>query len=463
MIEDGDRQSNATLLLIAYDFPPHGGGGVQRPAKLCKYLTENGWRIFVLTASRCEGIIDPLLDPGKVSIKRAQAPTFSYSGAFASNIRKKAVAFKHRVIGIASHIFRLQPKRTSDGELIGDASLGLLNIKLGWLPKASIEGYKLLRKSDVDIICATLPPATTAFVGLLLHFLFHKPLVIDYRDPWTLYPDWLFDENGQERKDLWTRMRLWVERRLENFILGKASGISFAGGPHLVDDFVTCFPSINKDKYYHVPNGFDSQDWQLIHSRNLGQREPFHLAFLGNFYGLHTPHFFLLGLRKFLDKTGIEANAFQVSFTGLFPDSSRNLVSKLHLSPYVKIASEVSYTSCLEKMLQANALLVTLPPLRPSRHWVPGKLYEYLVTSKPILAVVPEGAASDLVRASGRGLVVNPEDSEAIAEALERLVSGDCSIFRGSERNDFLVHFERRNLAKRFECLFDACLIQFNR
>ena len=37
------------VLLIAYYFPPCGMGGVQRAAKLAKYLPQYGWEVTVLT------------------------------------------------------------------------------------------------------------------------------------------------------------------------------------------------------------------------------------------------------------------------------------------------------------------------------------------------------------------------------------------------------------------------------
>jgi glycosyltransferase involved in cell wall biosynthesis len=52
-----------------------------------------------------------------------------------------------------------------------------------------------------------------------------------------------------------------------------------------------------------------------------------------------------------------------------------------------------------------------------------GKLYEYLAARRPILASVPpQGAAAELVRDAGAGVVVPPEDGEAIRAALTELI-----------------------------------------
>ncbi len=51
-----------------------------------------------------------------------------------------------------------------------------------------------------------------------------------------------------------------------------------------------------------------------------------------------------------------------------------------------------------------------------------GKVFEYLAAGRPILAVVPpDGAAAELIRDTGAGVVVSPDDVEGIAAALQEL------------------------------------------
>jgi hypothetical protein len=48
-----------------------------------------------------------------------------------------------------------------------------------------------------------------------------------------------------------------------------------------------------------------------------------------------------------------------------------------------------------------------------------GKVYEYIAAGRPILAVVPpDGAAAALLRETGAGVVVAPDDVEGIRAAL---------------------------------------------
>jgi glycosyltransferase involved in cell wall biosynthesis len=50
------------------------------------------------------------------------------------------------------------------------------------------------------------------------------------------------------------------------------------------------------------------------------------------------------------------------------------------------------------------------------------KVFEYLAAERPILAAVPpDGAAADLIRETGAGLVVAPDDVDGLRKALVRL------------------------------------------
>jgi glycosyltransferase involved in cell wall biosynthesis len=50
------------------------------------------------------------------------------------------------------------------------------------------------------------------------------------------------------------------------------------------------------------------------------------------------------------------------------------------------------------------------------------KVFEYLAAERPILAAVPtDGAAADLIRETGAGTVIAPDDVEGLRAAIESL------------------------------------------
>ena len=51
-----------------------------------------------------------------------------------------------------------------------------------------------------------------------------------------------------------------------------------------------------------------------------------------------------------------------------------------------------------------------------------GKVFEYLAAERPILAAVPpDGAAAELIRETGAGVVAAPDDVDALRDALAEL------------------------------------------
>ena len=71
----------------------------------------------------------------------------------------------------------------------------------------------------------------------------------------------------------------------------------------------------------------------------------------------------------------------------------------------------------------SEALLLLVPDAGGrGRGVLSGKVFEYIAAGRPILAVVPpDGAAADLVRETGSGVVVAPDDVDGIRAALVEL------------------------------------------
>jgi hypothetical protein len=81
---------------------------------------------------------------------------------------------------------------------------------------------------------------------------------------------------------------------------------------------------------------------------------------------------------------------------------------------------------------------------------VPGKLYEYFGTGRPILGLCPEGDARDWIARDPRSRVANPVDAADIAARLRELHamwrSGELS---SSTRAPWTEEFTRRSQAER--------------
>ena len=77
----------------------------------------------------------------------------------------------------------------------------------------------------------------------------------------------------------------------------------------------------------------------------------------------------------------------------------------------------------------APALLLLIPDAGGRGKGVlSGKVFEYIAAGRPVLAAVPpDGAAADLIRETGAGVVVAPDDVDGLRRALETVLTS-CGI-----------------------------------
>ena len=90
---------------------------------------------------------------------------------------------------------------------------------------------------------------------------------------------------------------------------------------------------------------------------------------------------------------------------------------------------------------------------------IPAKMFEYLALRRPLLALAPlDSEVAELVRQSGWGVVVAPDDVEGIADAMQRIYEEriDGTMARGAEA--FLRQFERSELTRKLGMLFDEAV-----
>jgi glycosyltransferase involved in cell wall biosynthesis len=159
-----------------------------------------------------------------------------------------------------------------------------------------------------------------------------------------------------------------------------------------------------------ISNGSDFEDFAGL-EYHRGDR--LRITHTGSFFGKRDPKPFLEALAS----SGVDAVA---RFVGGFRSADlewaeqRGVADRLELFPYVPRRRS------LELQRDSEALLLLIPEAGGrGRGVLSGKVFEYLAAERPILAVVPpDGAAAALLRDTGAGVVVAPDDIAGMREAL---------------------------------------------
>lgn len=92
--------------------------------------------------------------------------------------------------------------------------------------------------------------------------------------------------------------------------------------------------------------------------------------------------------------------------------------------------------------------VISLRNIEGFKTFIPSKMFEIMASKKPFVACV-DGEAKSILNKSGGGEVVTPEDSLALASALDRINSRSNTTLLGENGFNFVQHnYNRRILAK---------------
>jgi glycosyltransferase involved in cell wall biosynthesis len=391
------------VLVVAYQFPPVGGSGVQRTLKFVKYLPGFQWMPEVLTrrtgpmVQRDDTLMAEV--PDFVSVIRTPSLDLTaWPGKLA--LAGKFIAWKLLV---------------PDGEVL-------------WMRGALRAARGRLASGDVDAVYTTSYPYSDHLAGLRLKQEFpHVPWLADFRDEWTNNP-YLLDHPHPG----W-RMRR--EKAMEQSVLERADML-VTNSPGMKANFMRLYPGLDLENRMHViPNGYDPDDFDPADapvadpgsfakdSTISTVNERFVLTYTGALYGRRKPDLFLEALGRLVSEGRIGKDDFRVRLMGSYkPDLIRAMSDRSGLSGSILLEGYQPHADCLRAMSASDALLLLEGGGPGAEAFFTGKVFEYIRAGRPILAVVPQnGAAAGIVRDTGTGIVCDCGDVRAIMDGFMRL------------------------------------------
>ena len=364
-------------------FPPAGGGGVQRPLKLAQYLPALGVETHVLAPDDPKWVhSDPELRvPTQAWVHRAR-----YLGPRA---RKPAEELR-AADGLERAL--VQAQLTARRLLLPDASVT-------WNVTAIPAAIRIARREGIDVVITTSPPGSVHLVGAAVRRVTGTRWIADLRDPLVA---------NQHRRDDTTaaRARQAANEQVARLVARYADAISCVSEA-IADEVRGLDPH---GVVRTIANGCDFDDFAGLEYRRA---ERFRITHAGSFFGKRDPRPFLQAFH--------EANLDAVArFVGDFRSSDREWAETLDLGDRLELVGYLPRAESLRLQRDSEALLLLVPEAGGRGKGVlSGKVFEYLAAGRPILAVVPpEGAAAELVRETGSGVVVAPDDVDGIRAAL---------------------------------------------
>jgi len=434
------------VLVIAYDFPPRGGSGVQRTVKFAKYLPALGWQPVILTVSNLPSreadrmLLDDL--PGDLPVYRAPDLDMRFLRGIAHRrpVQPDGSRSQKTGAGSAKAASPLRSEKRKAWTHFVETWFLIPDSCIRWLPAALWTGLKVVRQCDA--IYSTSAPFTDHLVAALLHRVSGKPWIADFRDPWTQYA--IYQHSG---------LRSHIDASLEECLL-KAANVVTVTCAAAAKSFRQAHPSLPADKFIEITNGFDAEDFDQAAGSLF---DTFTIAYTGRFdEQKNASYFFLQALKELRGEYPELAPEIKTLFAGSFDKQGRALLARWSLEGMVKLLGYLPHHESVQLLLKSHVLLLTLNDEPGVNLTYPGKLFEYLAARKTVLALVPEGATASLLRGIGAGPVVAPDDVEAIKKAILDLHNQYRQGTGSSRTYDNLQRFERRALTERLAQCLDA-------
>ncbi len=410
------------VLIIANQFPPMGGSGVQRSVKFVKNLRYFDYEPVVFT--RQEGNM-PVKD---------------------------TTLLKDIPEGV--RIYRTKPYEAPElkgimripGKVLG--KLTIPDSAYFWYKASRKKAEKVIKDEGISIIYTTSAPYSDHLLGLWLKKRMPSlKWVVDFRDEWT--------NNPYTLDSPYNPVRTSIEKKMENKVVTTAD-LLIANSSVMRDNFINN-NGISGKNFYVIPNGYDKEDFEGL-DLTPPTNSVFTLVYTGALYGRRKPDVFFSALSELIKEGKIDKNKIKVQLIGNYHKDKLQLqIDSFGLKDVIEIVGYVPHDECIKRQLSADCLLLIEGGGRGANAFYTGKVFEYMNTGRPVLSLLPEGVAKELVVKSGIGLVSETSDKEGAKLNLLKYYNdwkNGSLAFEG--KREVIDNYERRVLTGKLAEIFST-------
>ena len=430
------------VLIITYYWPPTGGSGVQRWVKFAKYLPEEGWQPVIYTPENPEQLaVDHTLEaeiPAEVEVvkTRIMEPYELYrkflkkSGHSREavevnpvNAQKKSIAQKV-AMWVRGNFFRPDPRCM-------------------WIGPSVRFLKKYLKEHPVDLIVSTGPPQSMHLIGRRLARETGLPWIADFRDPWTKI--FYFKHLSMTKATI-----RWHER-MEKKVLDQASAV-VAVSPLVQQEF----QAMTQTPVELITNGFDECDF--IGQDAAGADRKFIVTHTGLFAADGNPTALWEVLAQKCRADEAFDRALEIRLVGKTDEQIIKSIEKAGLKSRLADLGYQPHSAAVQEQRKASLLILPLRKEPEYKAVLPGKLFEYMASLRPVLGIgQPDGAMSIILNKTKTGLVLDWEDKASLDKYVDlcwkKHLKGELQV----EDAD-ISQFTRRSLTRRMAQLFERTL-----
>lgn len=392
--------SSGRFLYITPYFPPMSRVGALRPLKFVRHMPAFGWSSVVLCDLRRKDAVSPeLVDavPTSTTIvwdygrsARANKERYDRGELGGPDASASSPGLIQRLAGKIPGSWRPSPELVPLGEHSID------------IPHALAAARRVLAEYPCDAIMVNADPNAATLVGARLSRETGLPLVLDLRDPWSVC--------SLRRPNRPAPQRAIVDR-LERHAVTTASAVILQTQTAR-DDYVARYADLPAERFHAIHNGGDRE---LISNGSHPGFDRFTALFMGGFRRFVDGYHLLEAFAE-LKRRGHSGASVQLAVSGPCPWATHERARSLGIEHMLLDHPFVPYTE-VGPLMAAADLLVSLS--NDTQQRIPGKIFDYLCSERPILVSADTRELIELVRDRPGIRVCGRTDVVAMADAIE--------------------------------------------
>jgi glycosyltransferase involved in cell wall biosynthesis len=357
------------ILIVTYYWPPAGGPGVQRWLKFVKYLPDFGIQPIVYIP---ENPTYPIVDEQLVA-----------------EVSKDVIIVKQKIkepYRLAAFFSKKNTQKISSGIIPNKKKQGFMERLLLWvrgnlfIPDARVLWVKpsvaflesYIKEHSIDVLITTGPPHSLHLIGLALQEKVGVKWVADFRDPWTTigyHKDLNLSPKAEQK-----------HKQLERTVLQKADLI-LVTSPTTQKEF----QAITLQPIEVITNGYDTEK---IDKQPLDEK--FTLAHIGSLLSERNPKILWKVLQELCNEYPQFKADFQLKLIGKVSQEVLDSLQEFHLIDHLTNLGYLSHLEAVTEQRKSQVLLLIEIDRLDTRCIIPGKLFEYLVSERPIIGIGPK-------------------------------------------------------------------------
>ena len=381
------------VLIVTYYWPPAGGPGVQRWLKFVKYLPEHDIEPIVYCPSNANY---PIIDK---SLKTEIPEDITILKQPIKEPYKLANLFSKQTKTISKGIIKEKNNQSLPERLMLfiRGNFFIPDARKQWVKPSTNFLTTYIQDFNIDTVITTGPPHSLHLIGLKIKQKLEVNWIADFRDPWTTI--------GYHKQLKLTNFAKKQHKQLESKVLNQADQIVVTS-PRTKTEF----EAITNKPITVITNGYDQEKVEV---NNLDEK--FTLSHIGSLLSKRNPEILWQALSELIKEDQNFAKHFQLNLVGEVGEDIINSLENYNLIDYLNKTGYVSHNEAIKFQKKSQVLLLIEINSEDTKAIIPGKLFEYMVSNRPILAIGPKGAdISKLITETNTGKFFNYSEYDAL-------------------------------------------------